>query len=109
MISGETKVISSNDISIGDDCVISWNSQIMDTDFHSIYDENGNKQNQDEKIIISNHVWIGSRCNILKGSYIPPGSVIASGSTITGELSDKNCIYIGLPPQIIKKKINWVR
>lgn len=109
MISGETKIIAQKSICIGNDCIISWDSQIMDTDFHSIYEKDGIKKEQSSEIVVSDHVWIGSRCNILKGSHIPSDSIIASGSTIIGKLVLRACIYTGLPIRILKKNVEWKR
>lgn len=62
---GESHIVASEKISIGSDSIVSWNTQILDTDFHKIY-VNGCVTNENEEIIIGNHVWIASGVTILK-------------------------------------------
>ena len=45
MISGGSTIICQNNISFGSNCLLSWDVQVMDTDFHKIYDKEGNLLN----------------------------------------------------------------
>ncbi|MDN3584450.1 acyltransferase [Mucilaginibacter flavus] len=105
--SAEVTIIAEKRIVIGNGTGISWQTQIMDTDFHYIADENGVVINEPTEIIIGNKVWIGCRCNILKGSLIPDGCVVGSGSLITKKLSGENNIFGGNPTRILKSNITW--
>ena len=78
----------------------------MDTDLHRIY-KDGNIINENKPIEIGNHVWIGAKSTIFKGTKIADGSVIGAGSFCTGLLSDEKSIYAGQPAKLIKKNINW--
>ena len=106
---GESHIVASEKISIGSDSIVSWNTQILDTDFHKIY-VNGCVTNENEEIIIGNHVWIASGVTILKGSKIPDGCIVSAGSTINdrGGFYD-NCLICGLPNKILKREIRWER
>ena len=83
----------------------------MDSDWHKIISTNGSGKilNEDREIIFGNHVWIGCRCNILKGSIIPRGSIIASGSIISSKLSQEYAIYggQGATVRIIRENTTW--
>ena len=92
-------------LTIGDNCVISWNVQILDEDFHSI--QYNNKVEKNKEILIGNNVWIGSGVQIFQGTVIPDGCVVASNSIVRGIFYEKNCIIGGNPAKIIKEKINW--
>lgn len=88
---------------IGDGCVISWNVQFLDEDFHSIkYD---NKTEKNNEIIVGNRVWIGNGVQIYRGTNIPDGCVIASNSVVRGFFIKQNCIIGGNPAKIIKENI----
>ena len=87
-ISGGSSIICQKRIDFGDDCLLSWDIQVMDTDFHKIKDENGKVLNAPRPIQIGEHVWIGSRSTIMKGVSICDGSVIAVGSAIVLLLSE---------------------
>lgn len=108
-MTAESTVICYKSISFGNNCLISWDCLIMDTDFHSIYSLGQSSDieliNGNEDIVIDDNVWIGCRSIILKGCYIPKGSIIAAGATITKELTTPNSIYYN--NKLIKQNINW--
>lgn len=105
---GEFHLIAHRFVRFGSDCMVSWNTQIMDADFHSILQE-GIKVNNDKEIIIGNHVWIASHVNIYKGAFVPDHTVIAAGSSIheNPEFSEENTIITGLPNRVLKRNIDW--
>ena len=90
---------------IGNDCVISWNCQFLDDDFHQI--EYEGRKESDNSIIIGDHVWIGSGAQLYKGTYVPDGCVVASNSVVRGVFTKKNVIIGGNPARVIKENINW--
>lgn len=107
VISAESSVVISKKISFGNDCTVSWDVLIMDTDFHSMRDENGIIVNNPEEIMIGNKVWIGCRNLILKGAVIPDNSIIAANSLVNKKLEGENQLFAGIPVKILKSKINW--
>ena len=93
-------------IKIGENTIISDNVSIIDNDYHSIYDEKGNKINHSSPIIIGNNVWIGKNAIILKGVTIGDNSVIGAGSVVTKNIPS-NSIAAGNPCKVIKKCYHW--
>ena len=97
-------------ISIGDDCMFSWNIYIHNTDHHAI--TSGTKIiNAASSVIIGNHVWIGQNATILKNSYIPNNSIIAANTVYTSSsfdqkkaitIQDKGYIFAGNPAKCKK-------
>lgn len=107
-ITAQATIISYCNIKIGDNCLISWNVQLMDTDFHSIYDDRMLRLNYNKPIIIGSDVWIGCGVSILKGAIIPNGCVIASSSTIAGVLEKQNAVYLSkCDVRSVKTNILW--
>lgn len=96
-------------LTIGRDCMFSHHIRIFTTDMHSIMDDNGNRLNLGENVIIGNHVWIGMSTMVLKGSQIPDGSVLGAGSVYAGKNNDNHCIYAGNPARKVKEGIKWTR
>lgn len=103
---GSTSIICNKEITFGNDCLLSWDILIMDTDFHSILNVDGIKTNEDKPIFIGNHVWIGCRNTILKGVKIGDNNVIAANSTITKSVKLENCI-VGGNGYVLKENITW--
>lgn len=95
------------DIEIGKNCMFSTGIEIRNSDSHKIFSIIDNKRiNEGKKIIIENNVWIGTRCIILKGSFIEEGAVLGAGSILSGKV-EKNSVYAGIPAQKIKSGIYW--
>ena len=96
-------------ITIGRDCLISWDVLIMDTDFHHIEDINGKTLNDPKPVVIGDHVWCGCRCTILKGTTISSDTIIAAGSLVTHDIEDSNCIIGGYGGNmaVIKNDVIW--
>lgn len=106
-ISAETSIIASKAVTIGDNCLFSWETLVMDTDFHDIRNINGDIINHPKEIIIGNNVWIGCRCLLLKGSNIPNNSVVAANSVISTKIEGENKIFGGNPVKILKSDVFW--
>jgi len=107
LISAKSKLICHKQITIGKDCVFAWDSLIMDTDYHEIYDHDSNIINEDKAITIGNKVWIGTRSTVLKGASIPDNTIIAANSLITKAYHTTDTILAGSPAKIIKENITW--
>lgn len=96
-------------IKIGEDCMLSYDIEIRNTDSHKIYDKTTNKRiNEGNSISIGNHVWLGMRAIILKGVNIEDNSIIAGGSIVTKDVK-ANTIVSGNPAKLIKENIYWTR
>lgn len=93
------------EINIGNDCVISENVVIRDSDNHVLIRDGYEKE---KRILIEDHVWIGINAVILKGVHIGKGAVIAAGSVVTKDVPEK-CLVGGVPARIIKENIEWKR
>lgn len=105
-ITAESSIVCFHKISFGDNCLLSWQIMMMDTDFHKIY-EGDNIVNGDAPISVGNNVWIGARSTILKGTTIPDGCVVAANSLVTKSFSETNTIIGGSPASVLKKDIKW--
>lgn len=96
-------IICTDSISFGDDVLVSWETLIMDSDWHSMRDtQTGEILQWQEPISIGDNVWICCRSTILKGSNVANGSVIAAGAVISGKYDTENVILGGVPAKIIK-------
>lgn len=100
-----TTICAAKKVSIGDRCVIGANSIIVDTDFHAL-DPNVRSTPDDfnsaisSPVEISDNVFIGVGCIILKGVKIGHGAVIGAGSVVTQDIAPRT-IVAGNPAKFI--------
>ncbi|MGE5416276.1 MAG: acyltransferase [Acidobacteriota bacterium] len=102
-ISNNSKILCKERIEIGHECSISWDVQIIDTDFHS---HNGDRHSITAPIVIGNRVWIGTGTTILKGVVIGDGAIIGAGSLVNKNVPPKTLVA-GNPAQVIRDNVEW--
>ena len=105
-VSGMTRLIVMHGLTIGNGCSISWDVEFLDEDFHSL-DYPGRKEVGDPRIVVGDHVWIGSGAKILKGSRIGAGSVVAANSLVNGAFDEENVLIAGNPARIVRRDVSW--
>lgn len=95
-------------IKIGRNVLTSWETLIMDTDFHKIRDlariDGGIRE---KAVVIGNHVWIGCRATILKGTQILDDSVIAAGAVVSKKIESPSVLIAGNPALVKKTNVTW--
>ncbi len=95
-------------IHVGKDCMFSSGINVWTTDFHPIYDLETNKRvNEEQDIIIGDHVWLGQEIFISKGSIIPSGCVVGAKSFVNKAFTKENTIIAGIPAKVVKENIRW--
>jgi acetyltransferase-like isoleucine patch superfamily enzyme len=108
-IGARTLINVTEEVVIGDHCLIAWDCDIMDTDFHHICEVDDDSLSSDSAPIhIGNNVWIGAHCIILKGVAIGDNSVVAAGSVVTRDVPG-NTLAGGNPARVIRKISGWRR
>jgi galactoside O-acetyltransferase len=114
-IGGFSTLSVAENISIGDDVLISWGVNIVDHNSHAISFSkrkndvlDGKKGKKDwlnvtiSPVHIGNKVWIGSNSIILKGVTIGEGSIIGAGAVVTKDVLPWT-IVAGNPARIIRE------
>lgn len=106
-ITGDATLICAKKISIGNNTMIAWQTLLMDTDQHAVYNKNNKCINKNKEIILGNNVWIGAKCVILKGVTLADGSIVGANTTVTKSFSQKNSIILGNPNRTVQKEVRW--
>ena len=106
-MTAESTIVCAKSIRFGNDCLLSWDLRVMDTDEHPLYDKEHKRINPDRPIIVGNHVWIGCKCVLLKGAEIPDSTVLAAGTLLTSAFSGEQQVIGGNPPSILKREVRW--
>ena len=87
------------------DCGLA-DTTIYNTDYHPIYDFDGNIINQDRDVIIEDNVWVGRRTVILKGVTLGNGCILGFGSVVSRSIPP-HCIAAGMPAKVVKENVVW--
>ena len=82
----ESVILAEKSISIGEDTMFARQVYIYDSDHHSFLNEQGEKINAQKDVIIGNHVWVGMKSCLLKGTKIGDGAVVAAYSLVGGKV-----------------------
>lgn len=101
--------IEGTSLEIGDDCMFSSNVHVVTGDSHSVLDASGARVNPSRSIRVENHVWIGTRAMLLKGSHIAANSIVGASAVVTRDFNEQNVVVAGNPASVAKREVNWVR
>lgn len=93
-------------VSIGDRSELSWECQILDTDFHEVLAADGTPSVKTMPVVIGHHVLVGTRAMILKGVTVGDGAIIAAGSVVTKDVPP-GVIVAGNPAREIGQAYDW--
>lgn len=94
-------------ISFGNNVRISWETFIIDGDFHKIKNLEGEVLNHPKEITIGNNVWIGMKATIMKGTTIGDNVVIGAGSFVNKKIDGSFQIIAGHPARVVKQNVTW--
>lgn len=107
-ITANSTIICFDSISFGDDVLFSWEILVMDTDFHPTINTLTDEKNYNitKPIILGSNTWVGTRVILLKGTKVPPNTIIGAGSLLNKNYKiEENCLLAGNPAFIKKKNI----
>lgn len=100
-------ILCYDSITIGKDVLVSWNTTIMDTDFHPVQDLSNGKQNKmTGEISIGDHVWIGMGSTLLKNTTVPDGCIIGARTLVNKKFTEPNVLIAGNPGMVKKRNVS---
>jgi acetyltransferase-like isoleucine patch superfamily enzyme len=128
-MTAESTIVCAKEIHFGDDCLLSWDILVMDTDEHPLFNRHktarretrdsnpvpcpvsnyieNQRINPDKSILVGNHVWIGCKCVLLKGAEVPSNTVLAAGTLLKTTFAGEHQVIGGNPPSILKRDVRW--
>ena len=103
-------LICFNQISIGHNVLVSWDTTVMDTDFHQQYDLiKGIVKATTGEISIGNNCWICYGATVLKNTHIADGVIVSAKSLVKGTHDEDNSVIGGVPAKTIKHNVTLYR
>ena len=106
-MTAESTIVCAKEIRFGDDCLLSWDILVMDTDEHPLYNKENERINPNKAILVGDHVWVGCKCVLLKGAEVPSNTVIAAGTLLTSAVAGNHQVVGGNPPAVLKNDVRW--
>jgi acetyltransferase-like isoleucine patch superfamily enzyme len=107
-----SRIICFRKISFGNDVLISWETQIVDTDFHFIISKGNQVNDSSGEVYINDAVWIGSRATILKNTILPNNAIVAAQSLCSGNYSEKygsGILLAGIPAKLLRSEVEYLK
>ena len=99
-------LICGDRITIGDNTVISWETLIIDTDFHYVLNiEQGKTHPMRRPIEIGKEAWLCTGSKVLKGSKLPDGCILSAGSVLNKKYEESNCLLAGNTAVIVRRNV----
>lgn len=101
------RIICYKHITIDDGSCVTWEDQLIDTNFHYMVKDGIIHNNLSDDVYIGKNVWIGNRVSVMRGAYIPSKSIIASNSLVNKDFSSSSeeVLIAGSPAQIVRCNI----
>ena len=106
-MTAESTIVCAKEIRFGRDCLLSWDILVMDTDEHPLYNKENERINPDKAILVGDHVWVGCKCVLLKGTQVPNNTVVAAGTLLTSSITGEHQVIGGNPPAVLKNDVRW--
>ncbi len=105
-IGARTIVNAESGVTVGAGSQISWDAQLLDTDFHRITAPDGSIRAHTAPIVIGDHVLVGTGALILKGVTLADGAVVAAGSVVTRSVA-AHTVVAGNPASPVGESASW--
>lgn len=106
-VSGTTSFVCYKEITIGRDVQFAWDSLVMDSDAHKIYNQEGVRMNEDRPVVIGDKVWLACQNTVLKGVVIGNNCVVGANSLLNKAYTEDGVIIAGSPASVVKKISGW--
>jgi len=109
MVRGSIQMHEPAGITVGRDCMFSSEVYLSVSDIHPIHDAaTGARINSPASITIGDHVWLGLRAMVMKGSVIGDGAVVAAAAVVAGPV-EGGSVAAGVPARVVRRGIVWRR
>ncbi|GEK78814.1 acyltransferase [Agrococcus baldri] len=93
-------------LTIGARSELSWDVEIMDTDFHDLTFADGRRHRRSAEIVIGEHALIGARAVLLKGVVVGDGAIVAAGAVVTKDVPP-GTVVAGNPAAVVGRVTGW--
>ncbi len=100
------RIYSVRQVVVGNDNMWSYDCVVMDTDAHELSCAKGGGRTK--RVQFGDHVWMGARNIVLKGTEIPDGAVLGAGQQLRKSYMDYKAPVIA-GGDVVRENVNWSR
>ncbi len=76
------KLVCTHSVTFDKNVLVGWNTQIIDSDFHSFKYADGHKSRGYGPVSVGKGVWIANNCKIYKNAHIPDHCVVGADTIL---------------------------
>lgn len=101
------RCVSYRGITFGKSARIGWDTLIMDTNFHPLYDMEKKKfKKASAPINIGDYNWFGTQCKVMAGTNTPERCIFGMNSIVTRSSEmESYCVMGGTPLRILSRNV----
>jgi len=102
---------SGNRLEIGDNCMFSSNIIVRCGECpHLVFDKDtGAYLDQSEGVFIGDHVWVGEKAYLTKGTSVGNECIVGACSVVTKRFTEEHVAIAGNPASIVRRGVQWIR
>lgn len=97
------RIVSYDNVVIGDKTRFGWDCLVLDTDFHKLTKNSGGYSRGHAPVCIGSNNWFGNGCKVMKRSRTPNYCVIQAGTILSEFVSCPEYSVIGNDVRIYSK------
>ena len=103
-----TTIICAYKMTFGNHVAMARGVFVFDSDHHPVYNSEGKRINAAREVVIEDHVWLGLKVTVMKGTRISTGAVISANSVVSGFVPPHS-INVTMPARPVLKNMSWER
>ena len=110
IVTAAMKVVCAKSITIGDNVLLGWETTLMDTSFHPLFNRESNSfMEATREIVIGDNNWTGMQTLVMPGVITPPNCVFGARSVVTRNGQYQSyCLYGGAPIRKLKSNVERI-
>ena len=101
--SSSLKLVSYDNVTIGERVRFGWNCLLMDTDFHKLTKTKGGYSKGHAPIVIGSNNWFGNGCRIMKRTSTPDYCIVQGGTTLSDPVEAPPYSVVGTDAKLVVK------